>query len=479
MPDGQRLEWPDELRAGWVLVLPPANLVATPPPSLPEVTAPASTAPPSSTPAPPTTSAQRPRRPVVSVELPSGSVVAFSLWLAMSMALLVALLRQRRAPMPAPPEPGICRYQPETATVTEQLIASARAATQTEDDEATDGSHPEAAPAYIGQEGLAVPSLADFTCEDPGRVPVGERDGHTVDLDLAGVGALVLGEPDAVRVARAAVVTLLGQRGPFAAELLVVGDLLSGVAEFPGLRRAADLAAALAVLEAEVIHRRRLLDAEELDDFTSHRRGHPDDPLPALVLLADQVPVRQAGRLEALVAQGRRLGIGVLLLGGDVRGSARIELDPAGRVASATPAALEEKLQGAQMFSVSAPEAADLLGTLAVPAPTCHTRPSRRSHHRSPSTLPRRPSNRRCGCACSGRFGSRPPVAWSSVLGCGAGRLSCWHSICCTREAPPRSRPLTRFGLRSRSAGRHSGSGTRWGTCEPWPAVPRASRSWT
>ncbi len=130
MPDGQRLEWPDELRAGWVLVLPPANLVHTAPPSMPEGTAPATTGPQSSTPTPPTTSPQRPRHPVVSVELPSGSVVAFSLWLAMSTALLVALLRNRRARRPAPPEPGICRYQPETAGVAEQLAASARAATQ-------------------------------------------------------------------------------------------------------------------------------------------------------------------------------------------------------------------------------------------------------------------------------------------------------------------------------------------------------------
>ena len=307
MPDGQRLEWPDELRAGWVLVLPPANLVHTAPPSMPEGTAPATTGPQSSTPTPPTTSPQRPRHPVVSVELPSGSVVAFSLWLAMSTALLVALLRNRRARRPAPPEPGICRYQPETAGVAEQLAASARAAAQTEDYEAMDGSRPEA-PTYVGEEDLAVPSLADLTCEDPGRVPVGERDGETVDLDLAGIGALVLGGPDAVRVARAAVVTLLAQRGPLAAELLVVGDLLPGVEEFPGLRHAPDLAAALTVLEAEIIHRRRLLDAEELDDFTDHRRGHPDDPLPALVLLADQVPARQTGRLEALIAQGRRLG---------------------------------------------------------------------------------------------------------------------------------------------------------------------------
>src|SRR6266511_5941874 len=343
MPDGQRLEWPDELRSGWVLVLPPADLVGVPPTSAPEGAGPTTTLPPSPTPAvPPTTSPQRAKHPVVSVELPSGSVVAFSLWLAMSTALLVALLRRRRARMSEPPEPGICRYQPETANVAEQLAARARAATQPADTEATatDGSRPET-PDLPAQEQLPVPPLADLTSEDPARVPVGERDGESVDLDLARVGALVLDGLDAVRVARAAVVTMLAERGPLAAELLVVGDLLPGVPEFPGLRRLPDLPAALSLVEAEVIHRRRLLEDEELDDFAEYRRGHPDDPLPALVLLADQVPVREAGRLDALVAQGRRLGIGAVVLGGDLQQAARIELDPDGRVGSATPAVPE------------------------------------------------------------------------------------------------------------------------------------------
>jgi DNA-binding SARP family transcriptional activator len=364
MPDGQRLVWPDELRSGWVLVLPQTDLAGAPPTSMPGE--PNSTADPASSTSgvPPTTSPQRTKHPVVSVELPSGSVVAFSLWLAMSTALLVALLRRRRSRLPSPPEPGICRYQPETASVAEQLAARARAATQPADTEATDSSRPET-PDLPAQEQLPVPPLADLTSEDPARVPVGERDGETVDLDLAGVGTLVLEGPDAVRVARAAVVTMLAQRGPLAAELLVVEDLLPGVPEFPGVRRLPDLPAGLSLLEAEVIHRRRLLEDEELDDFAAYRRGHPDDPLPALVLLAGQVPAREAGRLEALVTQGRRLGIGSVVLGGDLQQAARIELDPDGRVASATPAVLEEKLLGARMFALSAAEAADLLGTLA------------------------------------------------------------------------------------------------------------------
>ena len=367
MPDGRRLERPDLVRPGWVLELPEPDLL--PPPS----TMAPPTAPPATTSAPPTSSpvvaAPQSRRPRVSVELPSGSVVAFSLWLAMSAALLLALLRSRRVRRLEPPEPGICRYRPETASVAEQLVDRGRAVLEGEEegsdedanDDAAKVTKAPAAPAAL----LPISPLAHLECVDPGRVAVAERDGQTVDLDLAGVGALVLVGPDAKRAARAAVVTMLAQHGPFSAEVLVVGDLLGNMADFPGLRRAADLAAALGVLEAEVIHRRRLLEAEEADDFTSHRREHPDDPLAALVLLAEQVPAREAGRLEALAAQGTQLGIGVLLVGTEFQRAARIELDDAGHIAHATPAALASRLIGARVFSLSQAEAASLLDSLA------------------------------------------------------------------------------------------------------------------
>ena len=52
---------------------------------------------------------------------------------------------------------------------------------------------------------------------------------------------------------------------------------------------------------------------EDAPDFASHRHQHPDDPLPALVLVADGVSLEQAGRLAAILAQGPRLGVGALL----------------------------------------------------------------------------------------------------------------------------------------------------------------------
>jgi DNA-binding SARP family transcriptional activator len=378
MPDGARLDDADLLRPGWVLELPDRQL-PLPPSTLPPPAA--TSSPPASK---PVATSPQPPRPRVSVQLPSGSVVAFSLWLGMSSALLLALLRSRRTRRLEPPEPGICRYQPQHASVTEQLVDRGRAAIdqaasdhQPQEDDA-DQAQPQATPATL----LPVSPLAGLDCVDPGRVPIGERDGQAVDLDLAAVGALVLVGPDATRAARAAVVTMLAQHNPFSAEVLVVGDLLGDIPEFPGLRRAGDLAAAFGVLEAEVLHRRRLLEAEDQDDFTGHRRTHPDDPLSALILLAEQVPAGEAGRLAALAAQGLQLGVGVLLVGAELHGAARIELDDAGRIAHATPAALASRLVGAQVFSLSQAEAADLLATLAC---------SRATMPNPPQTAPQRP----------------------------------------------------------------------------------------
>lgn len=438
MPDGQRLEWPDELRSGWVLVLPPTDLAGAPPTSTPGAARPTADPSSSTSNVPPTTSPQRGKHPAVFVELPSGSVVAFSLWLAMSTALLVALLRRRRSRMPAPPEPGICRYQPEMASVAEQLAGRARAATQAADTEATDSSRPET-PDLPAQEQLSVPPLADLTSEDPARVPVGERDGETVDLDLAGVGALVLGGPDAVRVARAAVVTMLAQRGPLAAELLVVGDLLPGVPEFPGVRRLPDLPTGLSLLEAEVIHRRRLLEDEELDDFAGHRRGHPDDPLPALVLLAGQVPVREAGRLEALVTQGRRLGIGAVVLGA---------------------------------------EAADLLGTLArsradAPGVPEHPQPPPEPFH-PPATTKQPPLRVRV----LGPY--RVETSGGGELRAGVRRkaLELLAFYLLHPDGATQEQAVGSLWPEVPWAARHSGSGTRSATSAPWRAAPRATAGW-
>jgi len=150
-------------------------------------------------------------------------------------------------------------------------------------------------------------------------------------------------------------------------EVLLVGDrLIPSAGGFPGLRRAAGLPGALNVLEAELVHRARMLETNDTPDFATHRREHPDDPLPALVLVADGVSLEQAGRLSAILAQGPRLGVGALLPGAAVDSGAHLTLDDAGRVQAASPWELsDQQLVGARACALTATEAAELLGVLA------------------------------------------------------------------------------------------------------------------
>jgi DNA-binding SARP family transcriptional activator len=201
----------------------------------------------------------------------------------------------------------------------------------------------------------------------PARVTIADQHGGEVAVDLAGFAAIAISGPGADGLARACLVGLLAAGDSAAVEVLVVGErLIPDAGGFPGLRRAAGLPGALQVLEAELVHRARMLEANDTPDFATHRRQHPDDPLPALVLVADGVSLEQAGRLAAILAQGPRLGVGALLPGSAVDGGAQLVLDETGRVQTATPWELgDQQLIGARACALTQAEAAELLGVLA------------------------------------------------------------------------------------------------------------------
>jgi DNA-binding SARP family transcriptional activator len=201
----------------------------------------------------------------------------------------------------------------------------------------------------------------------PARVTIAEQHGREVAVDLAGFGAIGITGPGADSLARACLIGLLAAGDPTAVEVLLVGDQLVPYAGgFPGLRRAAGLPGALNVLEAELVHRTRLLEANDTADFATHRRQHPDDPLPALVMVADRVSLEQAGRLAAILAQGPRLGMGALLPGAVVDAGAQLVLDDTGRMQTASPWDLgDQELVGARACALTQEEAAELLGVLA------------------------------------------------------------------------------------------------------------------
>src|SRR5512132_57764 len=378
MRDGQLLADGGLILPGWQLLLPaPPD---QPPSSAPEPPAAAPTpAPRPEPPTPPPASASapggsEPTTPAVNpddgqqaehpdvVELPSGSMVGLSLAVGIAAALAVAGLRRRRRRRPLwPATPASRRAASRPVSDTARLLAfAATRATQPPDTDPIGQQDPPPAP--------QLPAAArDPRDPTPARVAIGEQVGREVTVDVAGYGAVGILGPGAHGLARAALVGLVAAGGPAAVEVLLVGNqLIPDAIGFPGLRRAASLAGALHVVEAELVHRARLLEAEEAPDFARHRREHPDDALPALILVADGVSLEQAGRLAAILAQGPRLGVGALLPGTTVEAGAQLVLDDRGRVQAATPWELgDQQLTGVRACSLTDTEAAELLGVLA------------------------------------------------------------------------------------------------------------------
>ncbi len=157
--------------------------------------------------------------------------------------------------------------------------------------------------------------------------------------------------------------------GPGAAEVLLadglVGRLLSGLDPLPAIRRVQtpeDLARAV---EAERIARTRRLEAAGAPDAKRFRVEHPENPLPLLLVLADAPSDAWAGRWAALGAGAPRLGVAVIFLADTPAATGHLVLGETRTVTESEPAALADRLRGAEMFGLRAEEAAELLGALA------------------------------------------------------------------------------------------------------------------
>jgi DNA-binding SARP family transcriptional activator len=122
----------------------------------------------------------------------------------------------------------------------------------------------------------------------------------------AGLAAGGLDEPDErswVVMPSATAATLLGTDAvalPHTPRLTVTG----------GLDEALDL------LEAQTLHRSRMVYAHEVDTVAELRAADPtEEPLPPMLLVADATTRHQRTRIAALLAQGQRLDIHGVLLG--------------------------------------------------------------------------------------------------------------------------------------------------------------------
>ncbi|MGW0218749.1 BTAD domain-containing putative transcriptional regulator [Micromonospora chokoriensis] len=108
--------------------------------------------------------------------------------------------------------------------------------------------------------------------------------------------------------------TWLVMPSPTTAALLGAGAV--ALPRTPRLTVTAGLDEALDLLEAQTLHRSRIVDAHEVDTVAEARAADPtEEPMPPVLLLADADTCHERTRIAALLAQGQRLDIHGLLLG--------------------------------------------------------------------------------------------------------------------------------------------------------------------
>ncbi len=391
--DGRSLTNPHWIYPGWVLVLPTSAHPAHPESARPEPVeyhaSPPVRVPTTRIPAAPVPSPIRPTGPVANGEasrtthgsahvgpsgddpqsvdqmpqrLPSGSLIGGSFALGILSALALARRRRRHAYRYRPPVPGR-RLDPEPLGPALSALVGGMAATNDASD---------AVPVVVP----AAPADADLDHrERPDFVEIGMRDNSVVSglvTELTGVCFVGRG---ADSVVRNLICSLLARSGPVAAE--VVGSpstferLFPGTVEraasgdIPGVRIVPSDETICALLEAHMESRTRQFALEDVADVLAYRQTCPWDPMPSVIALVDQVETPLAERWEMLLANGARLGFGMIVLNPAENARRSVDLgvdDIATVVGEVSWSAL---VDGVRCFSLEPSEAIEILTTLA------------------------------------------------------------------------------------------------------------------
>jgi len=383
-PGGVTLTDPHWIDPGWTLLLPasvslPSSATrgtsptpASPPPTTseppPGPTPPATKTTPTTNPSP-TTATTPATAPIPShngsastsahsgsgsdpVRLPSGSEVAASFAAGVLATVAIGRLRRRHAYRYRPPEPGrVLTPEPLRPTVRHLAAAAQRKG----DDTASPAS----------------PERPDFPVDDderrldPGQLEVGTRDGAAATVEVTELSGVAFTGEGAENVARALIAGLLVRALPGATEILCTHELadrlLPGLAPHRSVRQLESTDRVASAVEAERIGRARRLAGVDAPNATRFRHDNPENPLPLLLVILDEVPVESLGRWTPLLHDAPRLGIAIVLLGESPLATARLEVGAEGAVTAAGGTDAVRSLEGATLYRLGGDEAVDLL----------------------------------------------------------------------------------------------------------------------
>ena len=384
-PDGSVFTDPNLIRPGWRLRLPadatglptqtpapvgrraepplspvPAPQVAPPDPTeprLPLSPSPSASSTPTSTPSPQTESEPVPSDSVPnppaeeaqpragSVRLGPGSEISLALAAAILLGVSLRWLRRRQRYRPEPPGPAQLAGHPPLPPPLRQLLAHSDTT----------------------QELTGAPSGPQAHTSPPGHWKLGTRDNLPIELRWTDHPLLTFSGPGADSVVRALLVSALLDSSA-GTDILAGGNILEVL--LPGARPSAAVVQldaptdALRRLQLEVVSRSRLLADADLPTAAAYRARHPEDPFPALLLLADEALLAEPA-LHPLLAANSHLDIVAVALD-DPKPSqpqefSSIRVDDDGNVVSAQPATLDDQLAGARFFRLDPVDAVTLL----------------------------------------------------------------------------------------------------------------------
>jgi DNA-binding SARP family transcriptional activator len=314
-------------------------------------------APSSGHPSPPPAPGPIPHGPAVSpgqprlaqpLMLPTGDIVGAALAAGIVAAIAAARLRGRRASDPS----SRAAYLGLLTPVVRRLAAARWRPREATDEYAAPGDDPA--------------TLSD-RAEQPGVVVVGDANGRELSVDIGQLSGTGFDGAGASSVLRHLIVAFLQHAATDRAELLLIGDfatLAPSALGVPAVKAVPDLDAAVGRLEVELVQRTRTLDEHEVPNFAALVSQHPAEPLPALLVVAPELMDDALGaRLEALIALGRRLGVGVVFCGSSPLGPT-VTVGAGGDVQGATGAPLAGITHG-QLYTLSLSAARELLALIA------------------------------------------------------------------------------------------------------------------